>query len=63
MKNLVHERLVKLHGIVSADEPYWMVTEFVKNGSLKDYLRERDKQQRWLVEPKLVEIATQVSTD
>lgn len=60
MKNLIHERLVKLYGVVSSEEPYWIVTEFVKDGNLRKYLLKKDKQQQWLPEPKLIEISVQV---
>ncbi|XP_066431114.1 tyrosine-protein kinase Lck [Eleutherodactylus coqui] len=38
MKQLQHPRLVRLHAVVT-EEPIFIVTEFMENGSLVDYLK------------------------
>ena len=38
MKQLRHPKLVKLYGVCS-DDPIYIVTEFMSNGCLQNYLR------------------------
>eukprot|EP00729_Bicosta_minor_P008023 gene8023-24966_t len=38
LKALRHPNLLKLHGVCTAVEPFYIVTEFMKNGTLFDYL-------------------------
>ncbi|XP_051578471.1 tyrosine-protein kinase SRK3-like [Myxocyprinus asiaticus] len=38
MKELRHERLLKLYAVCTIDEPIWIITELMKNGSLKKFL-------------------------
>lgn len=59
MKNLSHKNLVQLYGVVSTEEPYWLVQEFVRDGALLKYLRA--KKESTLPEKTLVEICVQVS--
>jgi len=42
MRKCRHERLVPLFGVCSQGEPLLIVTEFMCNGSLLDYLRKRE---------------------
>ena len=39
LKNLHHKRLLTLFGVCSLAEPYYIVTEYLQNGSLLDYLK------------------------
>lgn len=40
MKKLRHPKLVQLYAVCSLKEPIYIITEFMKNGSLLDYLRD-----------------------
>jgi serine/threonine protein kinase len=42
MKNCDHPNLVKLYAVCSKDEPLCIVTEYMCNGSLLEYLRSGD---------------------
>lgn len=42
MKRLSHPKLVQLYAVCTEEEPFYIVTELVQNGNLRDYLR-RDK--------------------
>nr|KAG5700341.1 hypothetical protein BaRGS_029593 [Batillaria attramentaria] len=42
MKKFRHPHLVKLYAVCSKQEPFLIVTEFMRNGSLLDYLRTGD---------------------
>jgi len=44
MKKLKHKNLVRLYAVCSKEEPIYIVTELVVNGSLLSYLREGDGQ-------------------
>ena len=39
MKKLIHPKIVQLYGISTAEEPFYIITEFLKNGDLLTYLR------------------------
>ncbi|XP_042534145.1 tyrosine-protein kinase TXK isoform X1 [Dipodomys spectabilis] len=41
MMKLSHSRLVQLYGVCSQQKPLYIVTEFMKNGCLLNYLKER----------------------
>jgi serine/threonine protein kinase len=43
MKTLSHEKLVQLLAVCSKEEPLYIITEFMCNGSLLEYLREGDR--------------------
>ncbi|KAF4070828.1 hypothetical protein AMELA_G00277950 [Ameiurus melas] len=58
MKKLQHERLVKLHAVVTK-EPILIVTEFMASGSLLDFLKTDDG--RKLKLPKLIDMAAQIA--
>lgn len=60
MKELRHEKLVPLYGICSTQEPIYIVTELMSNGSLLDYLRYGDGKN--LEYKSLVDIAAQVAS-
>lgn len=38
MKELQHKHLLRLYAVCTVDEPFCIVTELMKNGSLKKYL-------------------------
>uniref|UniRef100_A0A672P2K1 Tyrosine-protein kinase n=1 Tax=Sinocyclocheilus grahami TaxID=75366 RepID=A0A672P2K1_SINGR len=58
MKQLQHERLVKLHAVVT-QEPIYIVTEYMANGSLLDFLKTDDGHKLKL--PKLIDMAAQIA--
>jgi hypothetical protein len=59
MKKLRHTRIVMLYAVCSREEPIYIVTELMSNGSLLQYLRDDSgKTLKW---PDLVDIATQVA--
>lgn len=39
LKNLNHRRLLKLLGVCSLEEPFYIVTEYLENGSLLNFLK------------------------
>ena len=39
MKNMRHHNLVSLYGVCTLGEPILIVTEFMSNGNLKDFLQ------------------------
>ena len=41
MKKLRHPKLIQLYAICTQDEPIYIVTELMKNGSLLEYLKGR----------------------
>ncbi|NXX73055.1 YRK kinase, partial [Spizella passerina] len=57
MKRLRHDKLVQLYAVVS-EEPIYIVTEFMSQGSLLDFLKDGDG--RYLKLPQLVDMAAQV---
>ncbi|CAH8614861.1 unnamed protein product [Dicrocoelium dendriticum] len=59
MKSLRHPNLVKLLGACTREPPYYIVTEFMCNGNLLDYLRKRPRDE--LTPPVLLHMATQVA--
>ncbi|XP_061897807.1 tyrosine-protein kinase Lck [Entelurus aequoreus] len=58
MKNLLHPRLVRLFAVVS-QEPIYIVTEYMENGSLLDYLK--TTQGSRLSVKTLIDMASQVA--
>ncbi|XP_028406414.1 tyrosine-protein kinase Src42A-like [Dendronephthya gigantea] len=59
MKKLIHPRLVQLYAVCSREEPIFIVTELMENGSLLEYLRGPGG--KLMKMPKLIDIATQVA--
>jgi len=43
MKTMTHPNLVRLIGVCTREPPYYIITEFMENGNLLDYLRGCDK--------------------
>ncbi|CAG7816673.1 unnamed protein product [Allacma fusca] len=60
MKKFRHNRLVALYAVCSREEPVYIVTEYMRNGSLLEYLRNGDGQH--LGEIDLVYIAAQIAS-
>ena len=45
MKQLKHPHLIQLIGVCSRDKPYYLLTEFMTEGCLLDFIRKSDPQQ------------------
>jgi fyn-related kinase len=58
MKKLIHPKLVQLFACCSRQEPIYIVTELMENGSLLEYLRGPHGKKMKM--PKLIDISTQV---
>ena len=58
MKSCQHDKLVKLYAVCTKEEPIYIVTELMSNGSLLDYLRNGAGQR--LKIPNLIDMAAQV---
>ncbi|XP_074970692.1 tyrosine-protein kinase Fgr isoform X1 [Phalacrocorax aristotelis] len=58
MKRLRHDKLVQLYAVVS-EEPIYIVTEFMSQGSLLDFLKDGDG--HYLKLPQLVDMAAQIA--
>jgi serine/threonine protein kinase len=58
MKDLLHENILRLYGVCSQQGPVLIVTEFIDNGCLLNYLR--SKQGKDLKFQKLLDFAAQV---
>ena len=59
MKKLIHPKLVQLFAVCSREEPIYIVTELMENGSLLEFIRSPKGKQMQM--PKLIDIATQVA--
>ena len=59
MKNLQHDKLIKLYGVCTREEPIYIVTELMKHGNLLDYLIKGEGQHLKLSE--LMNISAQVA--
>ncbi|CAH1776273.1 unnamed protein product [Owenia fusiformis] len=60
MKNCQHEKLVKLYAVCTQEEPIYIVTELMSEGSLLSYLREGAGRRAKL--PEMVDMAAQVAS-
>lgn len=58
MKALRHPKLIQLYAVCTAEEPIYIVTELMKNGSLLDYLHDKGRALRL---PQLVDMAAQIA--
>ncbi|XP_077471699.1 tyrosine-protein kinase Lyn isoform X1 [Stigmatopora argus] len=59
MKTLQHERLVRLYAVVTETHPIYIITEFMENGSLLDFLKSNGGCKVQL--PKLIDFAAQIA--
>ena len=60
MKTLKHPKLIQLYAVCTQDEPIYIVTELMRNGSLLEFLR-GDKGHA-LTLPQLIDIAAQIAS-
>ncbi|XP_048204947.1 tyrosine-protein kinase HCK isoform X2 [Perognathus longimembris pacificus] len=58
MKTLQHDKLVKLHAVVT-QEPIYIVTEFMAKGSLLDFLKSQEGSKQPF--PKLIDFSAQIA--
>ena len=59
MKKLQHDKLIKLYGVCTQKEPFYIVTEFMERGNLLDHLTKGEGQNLKL--PDLIGIGAQVA--
>uniref|UniRef100_A0A663EC42 Tyrosine-protein kinase n=1 Tax=Aquila chrysaetos chrysaetos TaxID=223781 RepID=A0A663EC42_AQUCH len=59
MKTLQHSKLVKLHAVVTKEEPIYIITEFMEKGSLLDFLKSDEGNKQPL--PKLIDFSAQIA--
>ncbi|XP_068605050.1 tyrosine-protein kinase Lyn [Brachionichthys hirsutus] len=59
MKTLQHDRLVRLYAVVTKTEPIYIITEFMANGSLLDFLKTGLGCKLQL--PKLIDFSAQIA--
>nr|XP_057924373.1 tyrosine-protein kinase Lyn isoform X1 [Doryrhamphus excisus] len=59
MKTLQHDRLVRLYAVVTKTQPIYIITEFMANGSLLDFLKSDAGCKLQL--PKLIDFSAQIS--
>lgn len=59
MKTLQHNRLVRLYAVVTKSDPIYIITEFMANGSLLDFLKS-DSGRKVLL-PKLIDFSAQIA--
>lgn len=59
MKKFRHDKLVSLYAVCSRQEPFYIVTEYMRNGSLLDYLR--NGLGRFLKLLQLIDMAAQIA--
>uniref|UniRef100_A0A671N418 Tyrosine-protein kinase n=1 Tax=Sinocyclocheilus anshuiensis TaxID=1608454 RepID=A0A671N418_9TELE len=59
MKTLQHDRLVRLYAVVTKTEPIYIITEFMANGSLLDFLKSAAGCKVQL--PKLIDFSAQIA--
>ncbi len=54
MKKLRHQKLIQLYAVCTQDEPIYIVTELMRNGSLLEYLQGSEYIQPLVVENRAV---------
>ncbi|KAM9427135.1 tyrosine-protein kinase Lyn-like [Salvelinus alpinus] len=59
MKTLQHDRLVRLYAVVTKIEPIYIITEYMSNGSLLDFLKSEAGCKVQL--PKLIDFSAQIA--
>ncbi|XP_049610993.1 tyrosine-protein kinase HCK [Syngnathus scovelli] len=59
MKTLQHDKLVRLHAVVTKEEPIYIITELMEKGSLLDFLKSDEGSRIPL--PKLIDFSAQIA--
>ena len=59
MKKLRHPKLIQLYAVCTLEEPIYIITELMKNGSLLDFLQGKG---RTLKLPQLIDMAAQIAS-
>ncbi|XP_037096111.1 tyrosine-protein kinase HCK [Syngnathus acus] len=59
MKTLQHDKLVRLHAVVTKEEPIYIITELMEKGSLLDFLKSDEGSRVPL--PKLIDFSAQIA--
>jgi len=59
MKKLRHPKLIQLYAVCTLEEPIYIITELMKNGSLLEYLQGKG---RTLKPPQLIDMAAQIAS-
>ncbi|KAG9474644.1 hypothetical protein GDO78_004771 [Eleutherodactylus coqui] len=59
MKTLQHDRLVRLHAVVTQEEPIYIITEYMEKGSLLDFLKSQEG--NYLTLPQLIDFSAQIA--
>ncbi|KAJ3594951.1 hypothetical protein NHX12_004256 [Muraenolepis orangiensis] len=59
MKTLHHDRLVRLHAVVTLTPPIYIITEYMANGSLLDFMKSPEGSKLQL--PKLIDFSAQIA--
>ncbi|CAI5778561.1 tyrosine-protein kinase HCK [Podarcis lilfordi] len=59
MKTLQHDKLVKLHAVVTKEEPIYIITEYMEKGSLLDFLKSDEGHKQQL--PVLIDFCAQIA--
>ncbi|XP_077109216.1 tyrosine-protein kinase HCK [Ranitomeya variabilis] len=59
MKSLQHDRLVRLHAVVTLEEPIYIITEYMEKGSLLDFLKSQEG--NCLSLPQLIDFSAQIA--
>ena len=59
MKKLRHPKLIQLYAVCTHEEPIYIITELMKNGSLLQFLQDKGKTMKL---PQLIDMAAQVAS-
>lgn len=59
MKKLRHPKLIQLYAVCTLEEPIYIITELMKNGSLLEYLKGKGRN---LKLPQLIDMAAQIAS-
>ncbi|OQR72636.1 tyrosine-protein kinase Src64B-like [Tropilaelaps mercedesae] len=64
MKKFRHEKLVSLYAVCSKEEPIYIITEYMCNGSLLEFLRKQDEASKGskVKLPVLIDMASQIAS-
>ena len=59
MKKLRHSKLIQLYAVCTAEEPIYIITELMKNGSLLEFLQGKGRN---LKLPQLIDMSAQIAS-